>query len=68
MSEVRSHYLPHHPMLMPSKKSTIKVHIVHNASANAQYSSSNLNECLHHGPIMFPDLIRLLSKIWIASF
>jgi len=68
VSGVRSHYLPHHPILTPSKATT-KVRIVYDASAKAQRSSSSLNECLHRGPIILPDLIGLLLRFrlhWIV--
>ncbi|XP_065892443.1 uncharacterized protein [Dysidea avara] len=67
-SGTRSHYLPHHPVLTPSK-STTKVRIVYDASAKVQRNSSSLNECLHRGPTILPDLIGLLIRFrlhWIV--
>ena len=61
VSEVRSHYLPHHPVLTPSR-STTKVCIVYDASAKAKLTSSSLNESLHRGPVMLPNLIGLLIR------
>ena len=67
-SGTRSHYLPHHPVLTPSKATT-KVRIVYDASAKVQRNSNSLNECLHRGPTILPDLIGLLIRFrlhWIV--
>ena len=61
VSETRKHYLPHHPVLTPTKATT-KVRIVYDASAKPRGAVSSLNECLHRGPIILPDLCGLLMR------
>ena len=51
----RKHYLPHHPVVTPSK-STTKLQIVYNASTKAKRGDKRLNECLYRGPLLLPDL------------
>ena len=55
MSESRKHYLPHYPILTPTKATT-KVRIVYDASAKLRGAVNSLNECLHRVPIILPDL------------
>ena len=40
---------------MPSK-STTKLQIVYDASTKAKKGDRSLNECLHRGPVLLPDL------------
>ena len=61
VSGTRKHYLPHHPVLTPSKVTT-KVRIVYDASARIQANVNSLNECLHRGPVVLPDLCGLLLR------
>ena len=61
VSDTRKHYLPHHPILTPSKVTT-KVRIVYDASARSRDNVNSLNECLHRGPIILPDLCGLLMR------
>ena len=61
VSGTRKHYLPHHPVLTPSKVTT-KVRIVYDASARIQANVNSLNECLHRGPVILPDLCGLLLR------
>ena len=59
--DTRKHYLPHHPILTPSKATT-KVRIVYDASAKLKIGDSSLNECLYRGPVILPDLCGLLLR------
>ena len=61
MSDTRKHYLPHHLVLTPSK-ATAKVCIVYDASARIQGNVNSLNECLHRGPVILPDVCGLLLR------
>ena len=54
-------YLPHHPVVTPSKVTT-KIRIVYDASAKLQVGESSLNECLYRGPVILPDLCGLLFR------
>ena len=49
------HYLPHHPVITPAKNAT-KLHIVYDASTKIRMGGRSLNECLHRGPVLLPDL------------
>ena len=55
----RKHYLPHHPVVTPSK-STTKLRIVYDASIKAKRGDKSLNECLYRGPVLLPDLCGIL--------
>ena len=55
----RKHYLPHHPMITPTKRIT-KVRIVYDASAKGRKGDKSLNECLYKGPNLLPDLCGIL--------
>ena len=61
VTNTRKHYLPHHPVVTPSKVST-KIRIVYDASAKLQVGESSLNECLYRGPVILPDLCGLLFR------
>ena len=68
LTNTRKYYLPHHPVLIPLKATT-KVRIVYDGSLKMQSASSSLNDCLHHGPIILPDLVGLLMRFrlqWIV--
>ena len=60
----RKHYLPHHPVVTPSK-STIKLRIVYDASIKAKRGDKSLNECLYRGPVLLPDLCEILLRFRI---
>jgi len=60
-TENRKHYLPHHPVITPSK-STTKMRIVYDASVKAGQHEKSLNECLYRGPIRLPDLCGVLLR------
>ena len=53
------HYIPHHAVIMPSR-STTKVQVVYDASAKTKQTNKSLNESLHRGLVMLPDLSGLL--------
>ena len=57
----KRYYLPHHPVLTPNKATT-KVRIVYDASSKARDNMNSLNECLHRGPVILPDLCGLLIR------
>uniref|UniRef100_A0A914XCT4 Integrase catalytic domain-containing protein n=1 Tax=Plectus sambesii TaxID=2011161 RepID=A0A914XCT4_9BILA len=55
------HYLPHHPVITPSKATT-KVRIVYDASAKMNRNANSLNDCLYRGPVILPDLCGMLMR------
>jgi len=59
------HYIPHHPVITPSK-STTKVRVVYDASAKTKQDHKSLNECLFRGPVMLPDLTGLLLRFRLS--
>ena len=61
VSDTSKHYLPHHPVITPSKATT-KVRIVYDASAKGKVGDSSLNECLYRGPVILPDLCGVLLR------
>ena len=50
-SLANTYYLPHHPVLTPSK-STTKICIAYDASSKEKCGNNSLNECLHRGPVI----------------
>ena len=62
----RKHYLPHHPVVTPSK-STTKLRIVYDASTKAKKGDKSLNECLYRGPVLLPDLCGVLLRFRVQS-
>ncbi|XP_036345547.1 uncharacterized protein LOC118754771, partial [Rhagoletis pomonella] len=55
-----SYYLPHHAVIKPEKRTT-KVRVVFNASKKSGTGNS-LNDILHTGPTLLPDLMLLVLK------
>ncbi|MCP4490541.1 MAG: DDE-type integrase/transposase/recombinase [Gammaproteobacteria bacterium] len=55
------HYLPHHGVETPSRATT-KLRIVFDASAKQGVKANSLNECLHRGPVILPDLAGVLLR------
>jgi len=56
------HYIPHHPVITPSKNTT-KVRIIYDASAETKKDNKSLNECLYRGP---PSLCGLLIRFRLS--
>ena len=54
------YYMPHHPVVKESSTST-KVRPVFDASAKG-YNGFSLNDCVHTGPNLLPDLVALLIR------
>ena len=59
------HYIPHHAVVTPAKTTT-KVRVVYNASAKTKQTNKSLNECLHRGSVMLPDLCELLLRFRLS--
>ena len=53
--------MPHHPVLTPTKETT-KLRIVYDGSSKPRKELKSLNECLHRGPILLPNLCGLLLR------
>lgn len=53
------HYLPHH-CVVREDKSTTKLRIVYNASARENRPA--LNDCLHTGPPLTPEMLDILIR------
>ena len=56
-----THYLPHQPVITPIKTTT-KLRVVYDASSKTQKTARSLNDCLHRGPLLLPDLCGLLLR------
>jgi len=61
ISVTNTYYLPHHPVLTPSKTTT-KIRILYDASSKEQCGMNSLNECLYRGPVILPDMVGLLLR------
>ena len=59
------HYVPHHPVITPSKNTT-NVRVVYDASDKTRQCNKSLNECLYRGPVMLPDLSGLLLRLRLS--
>ena len=51
------YYIPHHCVIRPDRATT-KLRVVLNASSSV--SGPTLNQCLHKGPSLMPELVRIL--------
>ena len=60
-NNVVKHYIPHHPVINPTKMTT-KMRIVYDASAKTKQENMSLNECLYRGPVMLQDLTGILLR------
>ena len=60
-SDTIKHYIPHHPVINPSKATT-KVRNVYDASAKTRPENNSLNESMHRGPIMLQNLAGILLR------
>ena len=65
--EGKKHYIPHHPVVTPTKATT-KVRIVYDASAKTRQHNASLNECLYRGPVILKDLCGLLLRFRFRRF
>ena len=59
------HYLPHQPVITP-QKSTTKLRVVYDASSKTRKTDKSLNDCLHRGPVLLPDLCGLLIRFRLS--
>ena len=59
------HYIPHHAVITPSKTTT-KLRVVYDASAKSRQKDKSLNECLHRGPVILPNLFGLLIRFRLS--
>ena len=53
----KAYYLPHHCVLRPDRLTT-KIRVVLNASSSV--AGPSLNQCIHKGPSLMPELVRVL--------
>uniref|UniRef100_W6NL45 Similar to Pao retrotransposon peptidase family n=1 Tax=Haemonchus contortus TaxID=6289 RepID=W6NL45_HAECO len=60
------HYIPHQPVITPHKETT-RLRIVFDASAHFEDSPS-LNDVLHQGPLILPELYAMLLRFRIPKF
>eukprot|EP00117_Sycon_ciliatum_P031101 scpid25928/ scgid24391/ len=55
------HYIPHHCVVKPDSRTT-KIRVVYDASAKVRPDVPSLNNCLHSGPPLLPDLCGILIR------
>ena len=60
------HYIPHHPVIKEERVTT-KIRIVYDAPARISSDAPSLNDCLHVGPSLLPDLSALLMKFRVPQ-
>uniref|UniRef100_A0A7I4YYP8 Peptidase A2 domain-containing protein n=1 Tax=Haemonchus contortus TaxID=6289 RepID=A0A7I4YYP8_HAECO len=60
------HYLPHQPVITPLKETT-KLRIVFDASSHCKGQTS-LNDILHQGPLILPELYGILLRFRMKNF
>ena len=66
-TEGLTHYLPHRPVITPSKTTT-KTRIVMDASAKATSDSPSLNDCLLRGPIILPEIPGIFMRFRLGKY
>ena len=57
----KTHYLPHHPVVREDKETT-RVRVVFDASAKVSKNSPSLNNILHSGPSLIPNIVDILIR------
>ena len=60
------HYIPHHPVIKEERVTT-KIRIVYDASARISSDAPSLNDCLHVGPLLLPDLKVVLMEFRVPQ-
>jgi hypothetical protein len=66
-SSRRIRYLPHHPIVRPDKQTT-KIRVVLDASAKSSPLDASLNQCLHEGANLLPNLVGVILRFRLYSF